>query len=583
VTADTSDAAPESSWRLDALRWVVDSIPEAFFVTDRSGRYLFFNAAALAHANRPAAELVGRRASDFLAAEWAETVKAADARVMSTGELQRVEMNVPLGDQLHVYETIKVPLRDPTGVVHGVLTLARDITALREAERELANSQRRFETLIEMLPAGVVQVSADRRVMLANREARRILGASDDVIGDTLDAWKDRVVEADGSPCDLLDLPAARCIRERKPQPPRLLGVSRPDTTTWALYSATPLFDGERVDSALVVFPDVAERKLAEDRAEQARVLSEQIFHILADQSTDAIFRTDAAGHCTYVNARGLAQIGMTHAQALGDGWIAGLHPDDRERVAAQWHHTVAHREHWRGYAYRMVDQQGHVTWVESSANPIIGPDGTLHGYIGINKDITELRRAKQRESVMVEELNHRVKNAMATVVGLATATARNSATVAEFMATFAGRIHSMARLHEALARGNWTALSLAQLVDNALGGAVADIHVEGPPVTLSARVAMPLGQALFELHANAVRHGSLAQAEGRLAVRWLLTEGGRVRLHWIETSAAPITVQPQVGVGLTLLRGLIEQEIGGALELRFAVTGLHAQLEVPP
>jgi PAS domain S-box-containing protein len=565
------------------MRWLVDSLPVEFAVTDRSNRYRFFNASAIANLSRPISEVLGRHPTELFPANDAQRISEANSRVMRTGATERSELPIVRGQQRYIYEVCKAPLRDPTGAVHGVISVGRDITSLREAERELGNSQRRFATLIELLPIGVIELSSEHEVVLANREARRIFGASE-IIGRTAQSRAGEVFEADGSPRTPDDLPGVRCIAERKPQPQQLLRLRRPDgTSVWTLCSATPLFDDDHVTGALVVFHDIAERKLAEDRAEQARALSEQIFHILADQSSDAIYRTDAEGHCIYINARGLELYGMTLEQVRGTGWVSALHPDDRERVSQWWQHAVAHREGCRDVHCRFVDPRGRVTWVQGSANPIITADGTLHGYIGIDKDVTALHQAKQRESTMVEELNHRVKNAMATVIGLAAATARNSQTVAEFMATFTGRIQSMARLHEALARGNWVDLSLAQLIDNALGGAGVDVHVDGPPVTISARVAMPLGQALFELHANAVRHGSLAQPNGRLAVHWVMASDDRVRLHWTETTGDPITKQPHLGVGLTLLRGLIEQEIGGTLELRFEPTGLRAQLEFPP
>ena len=135
-------------------------------------------------------------------------------------------------------------------------------------------------------------------------------------------------------------------------------------------------------------------------RSEAAIAESELRYRTLAERSPVGIFRTDAAGDCVYVNDRWCAIAGLTPAQAMGDGWLAGIHPDDRERVRREWHESTRASRPVRA-EIRFRSREGVTTWVVSQAEVVIDDDGKVTGYVGNVTDITDRKHAEEalRES----------------------------------------------------------------------------------------------------------------------------------------------------------------------------------------
>ncbi|MBN1424075.1 PAS domain S-box protein [Candidatus Fermentibacteria bacterium] len=160
-------------------------------------------------------------------------------------------------------------------------------------------------------------------------------------------------------------------------------------------------------------------------RAQEALRESERRFATLAATAPIGIFRTDADGATTYVNRRWSEISGLRETEALGDGWLRAVHPDDRARLAAGWH-TKA-REGVRSRAeYRFIRPDGTVVWVWGIATPEVDAQGESSGYIGAISDITERRRAEEQvraaleeKEVLLREVHHRVKNNLQAIIYL--------------------------------------------------------------------------------------------------------------------------------------------------------------------
>jgi PAS domain S-box-containing protein len=141
--------------------------------------------------------------------------------------------------------------------------------------------------------------------------------------------------------------------------------------------------------------PVSALRQQAEARlAAQSLQASDARFHTLADLAPVGIYLTTPEGHCQYVNPRWCEMSGLSLAAALGDGWMNGLHPEDRPSVLSAWHQMVASEGHW-GLEYRFLTPAGKVTWVWGLATPQRDALGKIVGYIGINSDITDRKLAE--------------------------------------------------------------------------------------------------------------------------------------------------------------------------------------------
>jgi len=226
---------------------------------------------------------------------------------------------------------------------------------------------------------------------------------------------------------------------------------------------------------------------------------------------------------------------------------------------------------------------------VEHSGAPIIGYDGTLAGAVLVFRDVTERRRTAQRQTMLVGELNHRVKNALAIVQSLVQASLRQASNQsAQVMAqTLAERLQALHRAHDLLLESQWSGASLTAMVDRELepyrreGGPM--ITVKGPDVLLPPQCTSILAMTLHELATNAVKYGALSLNTGELYVSWKTARGGKLFLTWEERGAPPAPKKRgRTGFGSQLIDKGIRHNLGGETNMEFRPTGLYAELSVP-
>ena len=189
---------------------------------------------------------------------------------------------------------------------------------------------------------------------------------------------------------------------------------------------------------------------------------------------------------------------------------------------------------------------------------------------------------------MLVRELDHRVKNVLASVATVAQRTREGSGSMDEFLEMFDGRIQSMANAHALLSRSNWQGVSLAALVDNELAPCVGEgnANVEGPEVLLSPEATQPIGIVLHELVTNASKYGALTTPQGRISVRWDWLRDAqaqeRLFLEWVETGGPRVVVPSQPGYGTSAIRNVVPYELGGTVDLTFDAEGLRCRIELP-
>jgi two-component system CheB/CheR fusion protein len=209
--------------------------------------------------------------------------------------------------------------------------------------------------------------------------------------------------------------------------------------------------------------------------------------------------------------------------------------------------------------------------------------EGSTEGVVVAFIDVTSLTEAQAHQQTLIAELNHRVKNMLMAVIGIAQQTHRSAATLDSFLQSFVGRLQAMARSYELLSRGNWTQSSLEELVrtETAPFG-MERVSISGPPVRLQPRLALSMGMVLHELATNAGKYGALSAPLGKVAIQWTRTSdasGSRVDLHWRETDgpAAP-TVERQ-GFGLRLIERETSYNLHGRATVTFAAAGVEAHI----
>ena len=213
---------------------------------------------------------------------------------------------------------------------------------------------------------------------------------------------------------------------------------------------------------------------------------------------------------------------------------------------------------------------------------PIIEDDGEVSGVFVEGSDITDQVRAQDRQRLLMDELNHRVKNTLATVQAIAQQTLRGAADPERFLEAFESRLMALSKTHNALTESQWSGASLKQILWQELSPYGAErVSLEGADVHLSARTALSLGMVFHELATNAAKYGALS-SEGRLTVIWSLGSAGLLTLEWRETGGPPAAAPARRGFGSRLIERSIRGDLQGQIEVDYAATGLVCRFTLP-
>ncbi len=200
-----------------------------------------------------------------------------------------------------------------------------------------------------------------------------------------------------------------------------------------------------------------------------------------------------------------------------------------------------------------------------------------------------QLAARENRQTLLIAELNHRVKNTLATVQAMATLTARGTASIDSYRQSLEGRLLALSKTHNLLTEAFWETVTLSDLLRNELApfddGSGARVVLDGPAVSFIPRVAVALGMAMHELTTNAAKYGSLSVPGGRVEVRWSLSPGRapytRLRLDWTERDGPAVALPEHRGFGSRLIWQSIARELDGELCFDYPVEGLRCAIVI--
>jgi PAS domain S-box-containing protein len=207
--------------------------------------------------------------------------------------------------------------------------------------------------------------------------------------------------------------------------------------------------------------------------------------------------------------------------------------------------------------------------------------------FTGIVRDITERKRTEEHQTLLVAELDHRVKNILAQVAVVASSTRESSRSNDEFLQSLNGRIQSMAAAHSLLSKNGWQSVGLDALVRNQLApyAVGTKVSISGTDVALSSAKIQALARVLHELATNAAKYGALSIPSGQVAVSWDRKQNGdgaHLMLVWQERGEPPVASEVQSSYGINLIRNLVPHEIGGRVDLVLASEGVSCRIEIP-
>ena len=215
---------------------------------------------------------------------------------------------------------------------------------------------------------------------------------------------------------------------------------------------------------------------------------------------------------------------------------------------------------------------------------PIRNSDGAVVGIFVEGSDVTERVRAEEHRKLLLDELNHRVKNTLATVQSIAAQTVRATPDPVAFRTAFEARLMALSGVHNVLTSANWEGARLEELLRLELGPyGAARSSLEGPAVRLSAQEALTLALVTHELATNAARYGALSVPEGRVAVAWSQTRDDvgarRLTLDWRETGGPTVVAPTRQGFGSRLIQRSIQVDMKGETTMAFEPDGLRCRI----
>ena len=211
----------------------------------------------------------------------------------------------------------------------------------------------------------------------------------------------------------------------------------------------------------------------------------------------------------------------------------------------------------------------------------------TLLLYTRLRNAVGLLRRSEQHQRLLIEELDHRVKNILAQVAGVTTSTRQGSRSIDDFVQSLDGRIQSMAAAHTLLSQSSWQSVGLNALVRTELAPYATgpNVRISGTDVMLTSAETQALATVLHELATNAAKYGALSNPGGQVSVSWERKPNGQAAtliLQWHESGGPPVACMIQSSYGTNLIRNLIPHELGGTVDLMFAAEGVNCKIEIP-
>jgi PAS domain S-box-containing protein len=328
---------------------------------------------------------------------------------------------------------------------------------------------------------------------------------------------------------------------------------------------------------------DISERR----RAEEALRHAEARLRATYEHALVGIAESDKEGRFLGVNPAVIGITGYSRDQLATMTFLDLTLPEDRDADAAAYARQVAGELDTYTMEKRYRRPDGRMIWVSITASVVRDREGGFMYGIRVIQDITDRKLAQERQRTLLEELNHRVKNTLATVQSLADQTARHSEDIAGFNTAFQSRLQAMSKTHELLTREHWTGAALREILENELRPyTVAGpdrAALSGPSVRLKAAAAVSLALVVHELATNAAKYGALSGA-GAIVIAWREEDGGTVVLDWTERGGPEVAGAPRRrGFGSKLIERVVAGDLGGRAAFDYRPEGLSARLTFRP
>jgi PAS domain S-box-containing protein len=271
------------------------------------------------------------------------------------------------------------------------------------------------------------------------------------------------------------------------------------------------------------------------------------------------------------------------------EGFLALVHPEDRAAVRASAWRALESGEYEAEFRILRPGRDGgeEIRWLLGRGRRMPGPAGRLGPILGVHMDFTARKEAEERQSLLMREVDHRAKNALAVVQAVLRLTRADSPEA--FGRAIEGRVAALARAQTLLTESRWVGADLTAMLhgelDPFLGSAGSTrVTFDGPALTVAPMAAQPLSMTLHELATNSAKYGSLSLPGGALDLSWSIDPtADRLRLRWAEAGGPPVAGPPAGrGFGSRVIRTTIHDQLGGEVAFDWQPTGLVCLIELP-
>jgi PAS domain S-box-containing protein len=474
-----------------------------------------------------------------------------DALLLRLEELERENRN------------LRAQLRDQASGHHAAVRSDWPLRASEETLRQITDN----------LPALIAYVDADQRYRFNNKAYETWIGRSPESLYG-LYLW------------DAVGWPAYERVR---PYIEKALSGERTGHEWWApfiggiRYLRSEYIPDLREDGNVAGFYVLASDFSESKRSQEALTESEARLRLAIDAGRMAIWEVESSTDKVTVTPELNRLLGFPPDTPLTTEEIRSrYHPGERERLRSVVMEALARGE-------RSIESELRLTWPDGSPHWLLLraelqdiKDGMPTRTVGVALDITERKKAEEHQQLLISELNHRVKNTLATVQSITTQSLRNAETANDARNAVEGRLFALSRAHDVLTRENWNGAFIREVVQEAIAPFQSHgqgrFDTSGEDVRLPPRIALAIAMALQELGTNAVKYGALSNETGGIAIRWTVasdTEGQRLEMTWQETSG-PLVVPPsRRGFGTRLIERSLAQELHGDVSIAFAPSGV--------
>ena len=306
-------------------------------------------------------------------------------------------------------------------------------------------------------------------------------------------------------------------------------------------------------------------------------------FRALANSIPNLAWMADPDGWVFWYNQRWYDYTGTVAEEMMGWGWQSVHHPDVLPGMLERWTTALQSGESFEMTFPLRRGSDGSFRTFVTRAEPL-REDGRIVGWFGTNTDVTEQEQTRERLQLVINELDHRVKNTLATVHSMALGSFKNSDRGE--LAGFETRLLALARVHELLARESWATTTIEEVLKTSLSAFDLDrFGIVDCDVQIEPQVASGLAMTLHELATNASKYGALSLPTGDVSVVCEVEPGTKtqlIRMVWTERGGPPVSEPSRSGFGLRLIRRVLAGDKHAGVDLAFEKTGLVCTLIIP-